>query len=101
MREAIRLLGPPDAFLSRQLDILPDRINRETSLPRPFPGAGYAQPSGDRYGERAKTTISVRQVASQDELALLRQPMRRRLLRPLLRTWKRSVKKCFPAWRSP
>ncbi len=73
MRDAIRTLGPPDAFLSQQLDILPDRILERLVSTMPI--------SQDkvRAAERLviartgkQTTISVRQVASQDELALLK-----------------------------
>ncbi|MGH9645304.1 MAG: hypothetical protein ACRD4E_00685, partial [Bryobacteraceae bacterium] len=73
MRDAIRTLGPPDAFLSQQLDILPDRILERLVSTMPV--------SQDkvRAAERLviartgkQTTISVRQVASQDELALLK-----------------------------
>ena len=71
MRDAIRSLGPPDAFLSQQLDILPDRIIERLVSTMPI------GPDKVRAAERLviartgkQTTISVRQVASQDELAL-------------------------------
>jgi len=73
VRDAIRGLGPADAFLSQQLDILPDRILDRLVTTMPI------EPDKIRAAERlviARTgktvSFSVRQVASQDEIALLR-----------------------------
>ncbi len=73
MRDAIHSLGEPDAFLSEQLDILPDRILARLVSTQPIDAEKV------RMAERAviartgkPATISVRQVASQDEIALLR-----------------------------
>ena len=73
MRDAIRSLGPPDAFLSQQLDILPDRIIERLVSTMPI-GQDKVRAAERLVIARTgkQTTISVRQVASQDELALLR-----------------------------
>jgi len=73
VRDAVRSLGPADAFLSQQLDILPDRILERLVSTMPV------DPESVRAAERLviartgkQTTFSVRQVASQDEIALLK-----------------------------
>jgi hypothetical protein len=73
VREAQRQLGSPDAFLSQQLDILPDRILAS------MVSTTAISPDKVRAAERyviartgKATTFSVRQVASQDEIARLR-----------------------------
>jgi uncharacterized hydrophobic protein (TIGR00271 family) len=73
MRDAIRQLGPPDAFLSQQLDILPDRILERLVTTMPVSQEKIRAAERLVIARTGKqTTISVRQVASQDELALLR-----------------------------
>jgi uncharacterized hydrophobic protein (TIGR00271 family) len=76
VRDALRLLGPPDAFLTRQLDILPDHV-----LVRLVVTANISQDKV-RSAERLviartgkPTTITLRQVASQEELAVLREQL--------------------------
>ena len=73
VRDGLRLLGPPDALLTQQLEILPDRILARLVVTMAI------DPSKIREAERLviartgkPTNFVVRQVASQDEIALLK-----------------------------
>ncbi len=73
MHDAILQLGAPGAFLSEQLDILPDRILERLVTTMPVGQEKIRAAERLVIARTGKqTTITVRQVASQDELALLR-----------------------------
>lgn len=77
VREAMRTLGPPDTFLTQEFDILPDRI-----VVRMVSVAGISREKMDeaeksiirRTGRNVSFTM--RQVASQEELAVLRERLK-------------------------
>jgi uncharacterized hydrophobic protein (TIGR00271 family) len=77
VREAMNLLGPPDAFLTRQIDLQPDRI--VVRLVAAAPVAAETIRAAERIiiqrsGKQA--AIHVRKVASEEEIAMLRDRLR-------------------------
>ena len=77
VREALRLLGPADAFVAQQVDITAAQIVIRLVAASPV--------SKDRIGEAQKlllrrtgkeVSLTVRKVASEEELALLRQQLK-------------------------
>ena len=77
VREALRLLGPADAFVTQQVDITAAQIVIRLVAASPV--------SKDRIGEAQKlllrrtgkeVSLTVRKVASEEELALLRQQLK-------------------------
>ena len=73
VRDAVRTLGPPDSFLSQQLDILPDRILERLVSTIPVSAEQVRRAERLVIARTGKaTSFSIRQVASQDEIALLR-----------------------------
>lgn len=77
VREALRLLGPADAFVTQQVDITAAQIVVRLVAASPV--------SKDRIGEAQKlllrrtgkeVSLTVRKVASEEELALLRQQLK-------------------------
>jgi uncharacterized hydrophobic protein (TIGR00271 family) len=74
VRDAVRSLGPPDALLSQQLDILPDRIFARLVVAAPISSEKVQAAEREVSARSGKpTTFSVRQVASQEEMDLLRE----------------------------
>jgi uncharacterized hydrophobic protein (TIGR00271 family) len=74
VRDALRLLGPSDAFLTQELDILPDRVLVHLVVATSIPVDKLQSAERliiQRTGKAA--AITVRQVASQEELAVLRE----------------------------
>ncbi len=72
VRDALRILGPPDAFLTQQLEILPDRILARLVVTMAIDPAKIRQAERLVIARTGKpTNFVVRQVASQDEIALL------------------------------
>jgi len=77
VRDAIRTLGPADMLLTQQLDLMPDRIAVRVVV------AGSVPDDKIRQAERAiiqrtgkQATLTVRKVASEEELAALRERFR-------------------------
>jgi len=72
--EALHALGPADAVLSQQLDLLPDRVLVHLVVTSDIAPANIVAAERLVIARTGKpATITVRQVASQDELALLRE----------------------------
>lgn len=73
VRDAIRILGPQDSFLSRQVDVFPDRILARLVSTNPVDQAKVQQAEREVIARTGRqTTFSVRQVASQEEISILR-----------------------------
>jgi hypothetical protein len=77
VREALRVLGPADTFVTQQVDITPAEITIRLVAAAPVPK--------NRIGEAEKlllrrtgkdVKITIRKVASEEELALLRQQLK-------------------------
>ncbi|MEO8595441.1 MAG: DUF389 domain-containing protein [Candidatus Solibacter sp.] len=77
VREAIRLLGPPDAFVTQQIDITPAEIIVRLFASTPIPKAKIAEAEKVLLRRTGKeVSLVVRKVASEEELALLRQQLK-------------------------
>jgi uncharacterized hydrophobic protein (TIGR00271 family) len=77
VREALRLLGPADAFLTQELDILADRIVVRVVAVAEISREKLDQAErlvSQRTGK--SSTFTLRQVASQEEIALLKERLR-------------------------
>ncbi len=73
VRDAIRLLGPPDSILTQRFESGPERILLRLVVATSIPTGRIAQAENilmRRTGKQA--TVQVRKVASEEELALLR-----------------------------
>ena len=92
VREALRLLGPADSFVTQQVDITPAQIVIRVFASAPVPKSRIGE--AERYLLRRtgkEVSLTVRKVASEEELALLRQQMRTPApVRRRRRTWNRS-----------
>jgi uncharacterized hydrophobic protein (TIGR00271 family) len=76
VRDGLRLLGPPDAFLTQQLEILPDRILARLVVTMAIDPAKIREAERLVIARTGKpTNFVVRQVVSQDEIALLKAEM--------------------------
>ncbi len=77
VREALRMLGPPGTFVTQQVDITPSEIIIRLFASSPVPQnriAGAEKLLLRRTGK--EVSLNIRKVASEEELALLRQQLR-------------------------
>lgn len=77
VREAMRLLGPADAFVTQQVDILPRQIVIRLVASTPIPKDKLAEAEKLLLRRTGKeVNLMVRRVASEEELAVLRRQLK-------------------------